>query len=78
MLMFTGTATPYNVLSALVSQDANVRSQLSSFRSMFGFKLKLNFINNLFYEHENENRTRCLKLNNKLENRIFKIEFAIF
>ncbi|MDR3598098.1 MFS transporter [Clostridium sp.] len=37
MLMFTGTATPYNVLSALVSQDANVRSQLSSFRSMFGF-----------------------------------------
>lgn len=76
--MFTGTATPYNVLSALVSQDANVRSQLSSFRSMFGFKLKLNFINNLFYEHENENRTRRLKLNNKLENRIFKIEFAIF
>lgn len=37
MLMFTGTATPYNVLSALVSQDGNVRSQLSSFRSMFGF-----------------------------------------
>lgn len=37
MLMFTGTATPYNVLSALVSQDQNDRSQLSSFRSMFGF-----------------------------------------
>lgn len=37
MLMFTGTATPYNVLSALISQNANVRSQLSSYRSMFGF-----------------------------------------
>lgn len=37
MLMFNGTATPYNVLSALVSQDGNVRSQLSSFRSMFVF-----------------------------------------
>ena len=37
MLMFTGTATPYNVLSALISQDQNDRSQLSSFRSMFGF-----------------------------------------
>jgi GPH family glycoside/pentoside/hexuronide:cation symporter len=37
MLMFTGTATPYNVLSALISQDQNDRSQLSSFRSIFGF-----------------------------------------
>jgi len=37
MLMFTGTATLYNVLSALISQDQNDRSQLSSFRSMFGF-----------------------------------------
>ncbi|MCB2305579.1 MFS transporter [Clostridium estertheticum] len=37
MLMFTGTATPYNVLSALISQEPNDRSQLSSFRSMFGF-----------------------------------------
>lgn len=37
MLMFTGTATPYNVLSALISQDQNDRSQLSSARSSFGF-----------------------------------------
>ena len=37
MLMFTGTATPYNVLSALISQDQNDRSQLSSSRSIFGF-----------------------------------------
>lgn len=37
MLMFTGTATPYNVLSALISQDQKDRSQLSSSRSSFGF-----------------------------------------